>query len=190
MSLSQALKAYESVIESTGKEGARILLASYVIMDLVMKEASFDNPILFRFCSFRFSRMLADAYEWDNRREDGRIPKDILLQFRETAHKVTDCYLKTKREVTFRSFLKSIGVAGIGAVLSPEERGDLSQFILIFNELVNRHHDEYADSITTDINITIEHLDCSEIRGELDQFATMAADGLKQAYLRAQNEQS
>jgi hypothetical protein len=188
MTLSDALQSYESVIEDASQDGARVLLSTYVMMDVILKEAGFDDLFLFKFCSFHISLFTAEAYEWDNRREDGRIPKDMLVQFRETAHQLVEAYLQSKDEVTFRSLLKSIGAGGWAPALTPEERGDVTQFLLIVKELVSRHHIDHAGAVSLGIDNLIEDIDCTELTEDLSRFAKMAVDGLEDIYLEEREQ--
>jgi hypothetical protein len=188
MTLSDALQSYESVIEDASQDGARVLLSTYVMMDVILEEAGFDDLFLFKFCSFHISLFTAEAYEWDNRREDGRIPKDMLVQFRETAHPLVEAYLQSKDEVTFRSLLKSIGAGGWAPVLTPEERGDVTQFLLIVKELVSRHHIDHAGAVSLGIDNLIEDIDCTELTEDLSRFAKMAVDGLEDIYLEEREQ--
>ena len=82
---------------------------------------------------------------------------------------------------SFRSFVKAIGVSGMGDRLKPEERGDLMTLLQIFLAIANEYEpSQNLDKYNTDINdICLHQLEGENILEEVKSNANVMFQDLK-----------
>ncbi len=96
-------------------------------------------------------------------------------------------HFKELGEVGFRTFMKSLGVAGMGDVLSPEGTGDLIALLRIFLRVVIEYEpEEVVDKYAKDIKTTcFTQLEGEDVWAQLEEFADSIFEENREALLKA-----
>ncbi len=78
-----------------------------------------------------------------------------------------------KNQTNFRSFLKTLGVIGMGSEWEAQEIGEVAMLLLAFLEVVKEYEpSKFIERYETDINaICIQQLDCENIFEEIQETA-------------------
>lgn len=180
----EGVSGFLRFVDSVEQPGALLLLTSFTLIDIIMRDNALTEDELYS----QFTRFIGwvhgQSYGWDNIDDNGYLPNELLREYQRQSKDVAHCYAEAAASGTlsYRTFLKSIGAAGIGATLSPEERGDLTTYLLMFEHVVSRLFTDSYASVSRDIGGTIEQIDCADVVDDLTEVAEQGGDAFVRSY--------